>query len=239
MAPSSPSMLRSLLQWDKDVSFLIYRFYNTNCSRLLLLILEVSGHGVPWIVLPVLVFLMKPQLSPAASSLMLNFLAITLLDLAAIGILKPIFRRTRPAYNSGIGHVTIHMVDQFSFPSGHATRAALLASFLWYVRATFPDALHPFIAPLYFMVFTFLWATAVCLSRVALGRHHVVDVVAGAILGAFYLFIWYTFWIGPQSADQFRQILRHAILGTTKMIVVGLSSSPSWSPSDLKRSITV
>lgn len=235
MAPSSPSVLRSLLQWDKDVSFLIYRFYNTNYPRLLLLVLEVSGHGVPWIFLPVLIFLMKHQLSPAASSLLLNFLAITLIDLAAIGLSKPIFRRTRPAYNSGIGHVTVHAVDQFSFPSGHATRAALVASFLWYVRITFPDVLHPFIATLYFMIFTFLWATAVCLSRVALGRHHVLDVVAGSLAGASYLFIWFPFWIGPEWADQFRQMLRHAIVGTTKMLVMGLSSSSSWPTSDLKR----
>lgn len=221
---SSNSMLRALMQWDKDVSFLIYRHYNTNFPRLLLLILEVSGHGVPWIAAPILIFLFKENLSAMAASLMFNFLAITALDLAAIGILKPLFHRTRPAYNSGIGHVTIHAVDQFSFPSGHATRAALVASFLFYVQTMYPEALQPMLASSLFMLFTFVWATAVCASRVALGRHHVVDVVAGAVIGASYLVFWHMFWVGADSADQFRHMFRHTVLGTIKMLIMGPSS---------------
>lgn len=216
-----PSPLRTgayhkLVQWDKDVSYLVYRFYNTHFSRIPLLILEVSGHGVPWIVAPVLIFLFKPQLSPLASALMLNFLALTFVDLATIGLLKPVFRRPRPAYNTGIGHITIHAVDQFSFPSGHATRAGFVASFLYYVRAFHPTALHPVIASHQFLVFVACWALLVCASRVALGRHHIVDVVFGALLGTTYVVVWNPLWIGAAFSFGLRILFRKALLGVAR-----------------------
>lgn len=213
-----PTLLQLILQWDKDVSFLLYRFYQTHIpSRLPLLLLEVSGHGVPWLMLPIAIFLFKPNLSPTAAALMVNFLLLTLLDLAAIGLLKPLFHRKRPAYNTGIGHVTIHIVDQFSFPSGHATRAGFVTAFILLVQRLHPDGLHRSIACPAFFGLTFLWATAICVSRVALGRHHVLDVVVGAFLGASYVLLWQPFWIGPAFSASLRDALRSAILGTPQV----------------------
>ena len=66
------------------------------------------------------------------------------------------------------------MVDKFSFPSGHATRATMLA-LLFTLLSPLPLLLWiPFLA----------WAAAVAVSRVLLGRHHILDVVAGVIIGA-------------------------------------------------------
>jgi membrane-associated phospholipid phosphatase len=62
--------------------------------------------------------------------------------------------------------------DHWSFPSGHSSRAFLVASFLA------GGGFHPREA-------LFLWATATSASRVLLGRHYVLDVVAGACLGVF------------------------------------------------------
>lgn len=211
--PLGPSpVFSSIMQWDKDVSFLLYRWYAANIpSRIPLLALEVSGHGVPWLILPILIFVLKSNLSPKAASLMLNFLALTILDLAVIGVLKPIFRRARPAYNSGIGHVTIHIVDQFSFPSGHATRAGFLTSFVWHTQAHHSNGLHPWLACPAFTVAAILWGVAICLSRVMLGRHHVLDVLFGFILGVTYVYAWEPFWIDEKFAEFLRDGLRSAL----------------------------
>eukprot|EP00177_Eucheuma_denticulatum_P003543 GFKZ01006406.1.p1 GENE.GFKZ01006406.1~~GFKZ01006406.1.p1 ORF type:complete len:237 (+),score=13.27 GFKZ01006406.1:475-1185(+) len=205
----SSSVFSSIMQWDKDVSFLLYRWYAANIpSRIPLIALEISGHGVPWLILPILIFVFKSKLSPVAASLMLNFLALTLLDLAVIGILKPVFRRARPAYNSGIGHVTIHLVDQFSFPSGHATRAGFLTSFVWHTQAHHAKGLHPCLATNTFTVAAILWGVAICISRVMLGRHHVLDVMVGFVLGVTYVYAWEPFWIDAQFAESLRDGLR-------------------------------
>lgn len=212
------SLLTKLLKWDKDASLLLYRWYATYIpTRLPLLALEVSGHGVPWLIVPIFIFLFKTSLSAIAASLMLNFLALTLLDLAAIGILKPVFRRSRPAYNSGIGHVTIHAVDQFSFPSGHATRGGFLASFVWHTQNHHVEGMHPWLSSHTCTALAIVWAIALCASRVLLGRHHVLDVLIGFVLGMSYVYLWDPLWINVGFASSLRDALRSALFGSAQI----------------------
>lgn len=209
MAPTRSSWSSKLLQFDRDASYGVYRWYDENIStRFPLLALELSGHGIPWLVIPILIFLFKTQLSPVAAALTLNFLALTVLDLIVIVLLKPLFRRPRPVYNTGIGPATVHAVDQFSFPSGHSTRAGFLSSFVCYSLCYHHGGLPSWIVFPSFMVATIFWAVALCLSRVALGRHHVLDVIAGYFLGISYAFIWDPFWIGPLLASGLREDVR-------------------------------
>lgn len=65
----------------------------------------------------------------------------------------------------------------FSFPSGHSQNAflfALILSFL--VQHLLPNGKRLVWIP-------FLWATGICLSRVALGAHSPLDVTVGALTG--------------------------------------------------------
>ena len=102
-----------------------------------------------------------------------NLLLALLLDIAVVAIIKAFTRRRRPSYNVDDQYATVKLVDKFSFPSGHSTRAVMLA------------ALLTLVAPINFILWLPLvaWAGAVCVSRVLLGRHHILDVVAGVLLG--------------------------------------------------------
>lgn len=223
MAPSS-SVIEALIRWDKRMSLQVFRWYNPRFSRLPLMLLEISGHGVPWLMVPIIIFVFTPTLSPLSSSLLLNFLVVTFIDLCTIAVLKPLVRRSRPTYNTGIGRITVHAVDQFSFPSGHATRAALVLLFLLQARFSRPMALHKFIASTPFLLFIFLWAVATPASRVALGRHYLLDVLGGVSVGSLYGFIWKPLWIGPHVANGFRDALRHTLFEVTRL---SLSICPS------------
>lgn len=63
-----------------------------------------------------------------------------LLDLVVVGTLKTIVRRARPSHNTEDMFATVH-ADRFSFPSGHTTRAVMLAvlfvsePYLWLEKA--------------------------------------------------------------------------------------------------------
>lgn len=61
--------------------------------------------------------------------------------------------------------------DPNSFPSGHATRAVMLA------------VVALGLGPLWFSLVMLCWAPFVVLARVAMGVHYLSDVIAGAILG--------------------------------------------------------
>lgn len=106
-----------------------------------------------------------------------------------VAVIKAATRRRRPAENAEGGMMMLGP-DKFSFPSGHASRAVFLACFfihLWPVSMVFYG---PLVA----------WATAVCISRVLLRRHHVLDVGAGVLLGLFETLVMAVLWISEEWA---------------------------------------
>ena len=65
----------------------------------------------------------------------------------------------------------------FSFPSGHSQNAFLFAVILGYlIQHLLPNGKH-------FVWIPFLWASGICLSRVALGVHSPLDITVGALTG--------------------------------------------------------
>ncbi len=83
-------------------------------------------------------------------------------------VIKYIIRRERP---SGEWGGIYRQVDPHSFPSGHATRAVMLA------------VLALSLGPAWFGLLLAVWAPLVCAARVMTGVHYVSDVVAGMLLG--------------------------------------------------------
>jgi membrane-associated phospholipid phosphatase len=82
--------------------------------------------------------------------------------------IKQIFRRKRPTGEWGSIY---RQYDPHSFPSGHATRAVLLA------------VMAVGLGPAWFGILISLWAPLVCLSRVLTGMHYISDILGGMILG--------------------------------------------------------
>jgi undecaprenyl-diphosphatase len=82
--------------------------------------------------------------------------------------IKFLIRRRRP--ESDWGEI-YRRTDPHSFPSGHATRAFLLAT------------MAIGLGPAWFGLLLALWAPLVCLARVMLGVHYLSDILAGMVLG--------------------------------------------------------
>jgi len=97
--------------------------------------------------------------------------AVLIFDGVVLGLTKAIVRRQRPEEN--VEDMMTVSVDKYSFPSGHASRAFMLATFL---------VVH-FHASAIWNCVAWLWAVSVAMSRIMLGRHHVSDVAAGIVIG--------------------------------------------------------
>uniref|UniRef100_A0A8C3F8J8 Polyisoprenoid diphosphate/phosphate phosphohydrolase PLPP6 n=1 Tax=Chrysemys picta bellii TaxID=8478 RepID=A0A8C3F8J8_CHRPI len=156
-------------------------------ARPLLRLLEVSGHGVPW--LAGTLYGLGRSESPAGREVLLNLLFALLLDLVLVAVVKGLVRRRRPTHNKMDMFVTIS-VDKYSFPSGHATRAAMVCRFV----------LHHLVLAIPLRVLVVLWAIIVGISRVMLGRHNVTDVAFGFIMGYMQYNVVKYFWLSPLSA---------------------------------------
>ncbi|XP_047442949.1 polyisoprenoid diphosphate/phosphate phosphohydrolase PLPP6 [Mugil cephalus] len=154
--------------------------------RPLMKLLEISGHGIPW--LAGTAYCMYKSDSAAGQEVMLNLFMGLLLDIILVGIVKAVVRRRRPAHNRMDMFATFS-VDSYSFPSGHATRAAMCGRFLL--------AHLVLAAPL--RVLVLLWVVLVGVSRVLLGRHNVTDVIFGFWMGYCQYNLVEILWLSPQT----------------------------------------
>lgn len=99
----------------------------------------------------------------------LSFIVVTLTDQTASAWLKPLFERIRPCKVMEV-HLLVNCGAGLSFPSSHATNL-------------FGQAL--FFGLLYrkYRVYLIIFAALVGISRVFVGVHYPLDVLAGAIIG--------------------------------------------------------
>jgi membrane-associated phospholipid phosphatase len=97
----------------------------------------------------------------------ITFAGLVLAEIVVIGV-KTLIRRKRPPGDAGRIY---RRADPFSFPSGHAARAALLCLLAGEMG---PPAAFIAIA---------LWSPFMVVARVAIGIHYVLDVAGGILLG--------------------------------------------------------
>ncbi|KAI1236537.1 hypothetical protein IHE44_0014787 [Lamprotornis superbus] len=145
-------------------------------ARPLMKVIEVSGHGIPW--------------------LLGTFYGLCQSDSSAAR--EGLVRRPRPTHNKMDMFVTIS-VDKYSFPSGHATRAALVCRFV----------LRHLVLAVPLRVLVVLWALIVSISRVMLGRHNMTDVLFGLLLGYALYGVVEHCWLSPATAPALFALWSH------------------------------
>ncbi|GKA80640.1 probable lipid phosphate phosphatase beta [Tanacetum coccineum] len=171
--PPPSSLLDHLTTIDTTISSTIYNLTQPLIPRPFLKLLELSGDGRLFfpIIISVLMFPVTTN-APFIRIILLNLLIGGVLDLIIIGLTKHLVKRRRPLYNK---HMFLTFsVDQYSFPSGHASRVSFIASLIYF----YSDLLFQSVS-----MFVIVWATVTSLSRVLLGRHFVFDVVVGGAIG--------------------------------------------------------
>lgn len=184
-------MLRKILNTDIYLTDLLCKvsdkFVPLRSLRTHYKVLEISGNGIVWLGgwLALVWILWNPRLF----EMQVNFYIGLIIDIIAIAIIKATVRRRRPPGNRPDMFATFGP-DQYSFPSGHVSRVVYIAFFFYY--------LHPvsfiFYPPL------LAWTFSVSLTRILLRRHHILDVVAGALLGIVECLFISIFWLGHDAS---------------------------------------
>jgi len=161
------NVVHSLIRIDNVLFARLFEFQFGRILSKLLVMASKSADGPLYLLLPVLVWIITPHL---ASRFLFALLIAFAIELPLYRFLKIKIKRERPF--RALDGVTkrIHPPDHFSFPSGHTAGVFII----------FIVALHffPFLG-----LSVLIWALLVGLSRVHLGVHFPLDVVAGSLIG--------------------------------------------------------
>lgn len=160
--------MNDLLSLDQQLFlFLNHLPHNEILNFLGLALSGVGTLGIIWFVLGIFFFIKEEKKNHwLFAPLVLAGLGTLLL---ADGILKPLIARLRPTVEMGaiiLGNAS----SDYSFPSGHATMAFAGAVVLSHTEPKWKW-------------FFYTLAALISFSRVYIGKHYPLDVVAGAILG--------------------------------------------------------
>jgi len=186
-----PSWLEKILSVDSEISkkFVIWgnSWSPLHSLRLHYKALEITCHGIPWLAFWIaFTWLFN---SPNLVQLQVNMIFALILDIIIVAVTKAFFRRRRPLGNKNDSFVEIGP-DQFSFPSGHCSRAAMVTFifiFLWPI-------------PIFLFPSLLAWTISLSLSRVLMERHYLLDVSCGVVLGILEGFLMSILWIGQDNA---------------------------------------
>jgi len=171
---SNNSVLDRLGELDRAVSLAAYRSVGCKLPRPLLMLYEHAGNGLFWLPAALIAWLL-PGMTPVQRMWAANLFLGFLLDVLVVGTIKGIVGRGRPVYNKADDFVLVVSVDHYSFPSGHASRASLVAMF----ATVCLNGTNPPLA-----IAVLCWGALTGVSRALLGRHYVGDVIFGVLVGA-------------------------------------------------------
>lgn len=192
-ATTAPSFLRRIHNIDNTISHYIHTLTRPIAPQPFLRFLELVADFRFFFPVSLALYLAAPSASPLRSHLILPLLLCSLLDLLFIALIKLLCRRTRPSYADHAEYNAVVSVDNFSFPSGHSSRVCFVASVFslsrpWIIVS---DVNLPRVAIVgqhfhavdLILACVWAWAVITVISRVALGRHYVIDVFFGSCFG--------------------------------------------------------
>lgn len=196
-------ILATLLALDESLFFFINNLVHTPFLDQVFLFFSFYPLLI-WMIIGLVVLVIEER--KEKTFIIRLFLALTIAGLLASGVIKPIVRRPRPDITHGTDVVIVAekpavawWSNDFAFPSGHAAVAFAGAYILMREETTGKHGKkHSRVRNKYVKIFFFIFALLTAFSRIYLGKHYPLDVVAGGLLG------WGVGWMAWKLIDLYR-----------------------------------
>ena len=164
------------MEWIQSVDIMILTgLRNIFCvpwmDKPMIFISGLGDHGLIWIALTILFFLVSNKKNTYRAGGILLALSLAFNALLCNILLKPMVRRMRPYDLLGYDVLVQHLSD-FSFPSGHTAASFAAATAIYAINKKWG-------------IGAYIFAALMGFSRLYLGVHFPTDVLAGAFTGWF------------------------------------------------------
>ncbi|MHA2251450.1 MAG: phosphatase PAP2 family protein [Candidatus Kariarchaeaceae archaeon] len=164
-------------QLDYNYSYKLATLLDMDSSiRRFFQIATISGTFIFWFIIMAIWYAFFPDMQDEVNSM----LFVSIIMLFPVFIIKQTIRRQRPDFKDArFGSIAF---DEWSFPSGHATRSAYVMILM--------TIYTPSVAILWI-----IWALLMITSRLILGVHYISDIIGGILLsviciGSMFLLGW-------------------------------------------------
>ncbi|KAK1792857.1 hypothetical protein P4O66_012125 [Electrophorus voltai] len=156
--------------------------------RSMVKLLALTGHGIPWIFGTIVCLTRSNTL--AGQEVLVNLLLALLLDVMTVAGMQKLVKRKGP-WEMPPSFLDYLVMDVYSFPAAHASRAAMVSKFL----------LAHLVLAVPLRILLVLWAVLMGMSRVLLGRHHLTDVGCGFALGFLHYSLVEMVWLSSSTCQ--------------------------------------
>ncbi|XP_038821519.1 inactive phospholipid phosphatase 7-like [Salvelinus namaycush] len=184
--------MSSLLAIDiclsKRLGVCAYTSSSWGTVRSMVTLLAFTGHGITWIIGTIVCLTRSNTL--AGQEVLVNLLLALLLDVMTVAGVQKLIKRKGP-WEMSPGFLDYCVMDVYSFPAAHASRAAMVSKFL----------LSHLVLAVPLRILLVLWAFLVGMSRVLLGRHHLTDMACGFALGLLHFSLVETVWLSSSACQ--------------------------------------
>ena len=167
-------MLNKLVKWDQDL-FVLLNGAGTESFDSFWVFVSSTKSAIPLFVF-VLLLLIKKYKTSFWQGLVLILVVVSLADLSSVHAFKNVFMRLRPSHEPLLVNQIRLLVSKgglYGFVSSHAANFFAIATI---VSAVFSERK-------YLPYLLYSWATLVAYSRIYVGKHYLLDVIGGAVLG--------------------------------------------------------
>lgn len=172
-------MIEHILDWDRTV-FLALNFDGGQTLDRFFWIISGKLTWIPFYLL--IMFLIWRRYGWKHTLLAAIFMAVAVIAVdQACNVLKDAIAKLRPTHSPGLEGL-IHLVRS---PDGSYYKGYMYGSVSAHAATTFAIAAFSsvLIRSRIFTVIAILWALLICYSRIYIGAHYPLDIIAGAILG--------------------------------------------------------
>jgi undecaprenyl-diphosphatase len=189
--------MESILHWDSALFLQLNGIHSAWWDTAMLFFTRKES----WLPLYlVLIYLIIRNFKEKSWMVLVFFILGVVVSDQSCTIIKELVHRYRPGYDPAIRdvtHVVLRRGGEYGFPSSHAANTFFVTIFSWFLFRSRPAAIA-----------LLLWTLLVSYTRIYVGAHFPIDILAGWIIGLFTGWAFYRLltWVEMKASGSRRRV---------------------------------